>query len=208
MRVGLVDKYGVMSRMVEISGCGVLINDTETAMESLLENNKCGSYPDFTLDHIVDKNANNNIKRSVLEEAVKVLNEESDLYEECLVIYSTEACTPEKTLFWDLDEQYTVDTEDALGGNWEDTLLEVVKCVRVADAQEDIKFFDNLITDAIPVRIRVMFKSREELLNVFEQAIKTGFVDTSNATVIINEYTDLNVTEKHREYVEAYVVNN
>lgn len=198
MRVGIVDKNNRISNIIEFNG-GALITCAHDIVEQILEYNGCGHYPKLSVEHIVDKSNNNNIKKSTLKEFIKIdNNEEGALYDERLVIYNNTRNT--RTIFNDLDMQCESETlAQALSKpstkTWDERIT-------------DVKCFDNIISDATPDRTSIMYNRRTDLYNAFKDLLATGYIDTSNAAVIINEYYNLSVIEKHEKYIEAYLVNN
>lgn len=196
MRIGLVDKYGEIYTAVEING-GAMITDTIGLMETILSHNGCGEYPELSTKHTVDREHSNDIKKEFLDCAVGIVEDTGNLYEERLVIYNKHLSTGKNTLFNALDKQL----EPA-------EFSKLFECDYEDYEETDVKYFDYLIKDAIPDRVSLLFKSKEDLMEAFRNLTFTGFLDTSKARAVINEYYELNVVEKHQKYVEAYLVQD
>lgn len=194
MRVGLTDTSGNVSRVVEIDG-GACFGATEVLFGNILSNSGCGKYPKIDTSSIVDSDYNNDIKKETLD-AFKEYMDKETYYCETLIIHSKR--TAENTDFKLVDM-------DTPSGSFEQFISDIVN--NTDNTDETVKCFGELITDMTPDTINIVYRTKEELSKAFNRLAVTGYLDTSNAAVIVNEYSDLSVKEKYDKYIEAYLLD-
>ena len=72
----------------------------------------------------------------------------------------------------------------------------------------DTKYLPNVVTSIAPAIVRVIYRNQSTMQSKFHTLMRTGFIDTSDADLVLVTYNHLKVREKHEEYMAVYHIDH